>query len=237
MARTPAASVSRSARADLSGTIRRVDTNSAARTGSFYRIADDSNRRTTTPTRRRGRVADHRRWQSTVRFGSTTGPHYINPRPRAAVRSVRIRRQLPRRDGDDDRRERVFGDRPGDPRLWRRRVPVCLFDGLSTRNALSSGQVDLPSAGRMLTVSGRRPLRERRRGFYAVGRRVESEDGRARRNNGGMFRRSARLRPGPSVVSQAAASGYQHNAVYGYRSVSPRVSGCGSIPCRRPRAL
>ena len=106
---------------DLSGTIRRADTKYGSPNAIlFYAVPDDSKQTGRLHVRRRRRpVADQRpvAEHDPVRLDGAEHALHQPVADRPAVRSLRVRRQLPRRHGDHHGRQRLRGDRAGDSRL------------------------------------------------------------------------------------------------------------------------
>ena len=138
-----------------------------------------------------------------IRFGSMAqNSHDTNPTPTGTpFDPFGFGANYLGNDDDDHRRERLLRDRPGRSSTSAATIP--LFDGHTTRNALS-GQRRLP---RRIDPDGvgRRPVRERA-GLHAVGRRLEPE-GRKHAQQRRPVRRSAHHRGhGCSPAAAWAAS-------------------------------
>jgi iron complex outermembrane receptor protein/vitamin B12 transporter len=200
---------------DLSGTIRRADTNYGSPNAFlFYGIADDSMQKgdfTYGALTAESQIND--RWQSTIRFASMAqNTHSVNPSPTGTPFDpfgfgANYLGNLVTITGANGYSVtgRAILDYGG--------VYPSLFDSHTTRNALSAQTTY--RAGSMLTLSG--------------GGRFEHEDGFTQsagaktgstRNNGVLFG-EARVTAGRLFAS--GGIGYDHNAVFG-NAVSPRAS-------------
>ena len=202
---------------DLSGTIRRADTNYGSPNAIlFYGIPTTRSRRATSltaPSRRSRRSTTA--WQSTIRFASMAqNTHYTNPSPTGTpfdpfgfgANYLGNTVTITGANGYSVTGQAILDFGGSYPSL---------FDGHTTRNALS-GQVTY-HAGSMLTVLAAVDSRTSRASRNRAA--LESEDG-SERNNGGLFG-EARVTAGRLFASGGV--GYEHNAVFG-NAVSPRVS-------------
>jgi len=200
---------------DLSGTFRRVDTNTGGPNGfSLYGIADDSNSKNdqTYATVAANSVISSK-WQSTVRFGSTDQTsHYINPTPTGeafdpfgfGANYLGQNVTLTGANGSSVTGRGILdfgGDYPS------------TSDSRTTRRTLS-GETTYTVSNSFSVSGGARYEREQ-------GYDDPEGDATAKRNNGGAFVEGRATLANRHYI--AAGLGIEHNESFG-EAVTPRLS-------------